>query len=239
LYAGNTFAFQLPLPTATKIDMADIKNVNQTGLQSLTPNQVQPTEMPTVPQTSAPVDGVQMPVGQPGELGQPTGMPAPPGGQILTEVIIGKESSQLQATEQMRERGGISATDKLLGLHLQPTMSGAIQPPPGNSEALRHLTPAMRRSVIRKLLNKQRDSTLKLAKFVRRERDERDDDENSDSFKQESFLELMQEEVSGELEPINRATLELGKMTQMLDLLDELLILQDYAVSQMGTFSQG
>lgn len=46
----------------------------------------------------------------------------------------GREQIQLDAAGLMRDAAGISATDKLLGLHPQPTIAGAIAAPPRNTE---------------------------------------------------------------------------------------------------------
>ena len=170
------------------------------------------------------------PVGQPGPLGQPTGLPAPaaPGQSVMPDVVAGRDASQLAAAEQMRARGGASATDELLGLNRQPTIAGALAAPPGNSEALRHMTPTMRRTIMRNLLDKQRERVRRLAYLVRREGGREDsarqDDENPSAPDEEQ---------------LERARLELGHAARMLDLLEELLAMQDYTISQMGTFSQG
>ena len=187
------------------------------------------------------------PVGQPGPLGQPTGIAVPgtPGQVgVLPDVLAGRDASQLQAAEQMRARGGASATDELLGLNRQPTMMGALAAPPGNSEALRHMTPTMRRTVMRGLLEKQRERMRRLALLLRRERDGGGgsggghEDESSSfeqqagDFRPEALMTLDEAQMA-------RARQELGHTARMLDLLDDLLAMQDYAVSQMGTFSQG
>ena len=69
--------------------------------------------------------------------------------QSLPEVIFGKNPSQLIAAEHLRAHGGASATEELLGLNLNPLMLGAFPPPPRNAEALRHLTPSMRRAILK------------------------------------------------------------------------------------------
>jgi hypothetical protein len=124
-----------------------------------------------------------------------------------------------------------------------PTLMGALAPPPGNSEALRHMTPTMRRTVMRNLLDKQRGRLRGLAQVLRRERDRRDDEGGGERRRddaEQSLVEVMQgvKDLLGE-EQAERARLELGRAAQMLDLLGELLAMQDYAISQMGTFSQG
>lgn len=178
------------------------------------------------------------PVGQPGSLGQPMGIPvpAPPGSpQIMPDVLAGRDASQMLAAERMREAGGASATEQLLGLNRQPSILGAFAPPPGNSEALRHMTPTMRRTIMRGLLDKQRTRMRRLAHLVSDERGdgERRRDEDDDA------RELFAETLARDETEIARARGELNSTAQLLDLLDELLALQDYTLSQMGTFSQG
>lgn len=223
--------------------MSDIR-INNGGLLPSNQNQPNAVEMPNANTQNAAQtqSAVNLPVGQPGETAQPNVLPQPPSEKIFSDAVTGRERTQLDAAEQMRGAAGISATDKLLGLHFQPTIAGAIAPPPGNSEALRHLTPAMRRAIMRNLLSKQRDRTRRLAQFVRRQRDERDGEpEDAPQNRQEDSFIAMLTEGTLELDDnqINRATDELVTMARMLDLLDEMLNLQDYTFSQMGSFSQG
>lgn len=183
-------------------------------------------------------EGLATPVGQPGPQGQPVGLPAPPAAApLMPDALTGRDPSQLVAAEQMRARGGASATEELLGLNRQPTMAGALPPPPGNAEALRHMTPTMRRTLMRNLLDKQRAQMRRLAHLMRRERDGQGDESQGEGHTDES-------EAAAALAPDDegqraRVRAELGSTARMLDLLDELLAMQDYAVSQMGTFSQG
>jgi hypothetical protein len=203
-------------------------------------------EAPPVNQSAARADNLPAPVGQPGPLGQPTGIQPPPlapGRKILPDVLAGRDPSQLAAAEQLRARGGASAIEELLGLNQSPTQLGALAPPPGNSEALRHMTPTMRRTATRKLLDKQHGRLRGLAQLLRRERDRRDEgggeerrrDDAEQTFEEKAALLIA---PLGE-EQAERARLELGSAAQMLDLLGELLAMQDYAISQMGAFSQG
>ena len=204
-------------------------------------------EVTPVSQTAARAENLPAPVGQPGPLGQPTGLPAvplAPGQKVLPDVLAGRDPSQLAAAEQLRARGGASAVDELLGLNQRPTLMGALAPPPGNSEALRHMTPTMRRTAMRNLLDRQRGRLRGLAQLLRRERDGEDEggggrgDEQEQSFAEEVGGTALVRAPLGE-EQAERARLELGSAAQMLDLLSELLAMQDYAISQMGTFSQG
>lgn len=202
-------------------------------------------EVTPVNQSAARAENLPAPVGQPGPLGQPTGMPAAPlapGQKVLPDVLAGRDPSQLAAAEQLRARGGASAVDELLGLNQRPTLMGALAPPPGNSEALRHMTPTMRRTVMRNLLDRQRGRLRGLAQLLRRERDGEDERGGRRGDEQEqSFADELAEPARPALaeEHAERARVELGSAAQMLDLLSELLAMQDYAISQMGTFSQG
>jgi len=221
--------------------VADVSGVNNApgrvtpaqGQGDASAEAVRPTNQPGVQP-----EGLATPVGQPGPQGQPVGLPAPPAtAPLMPDALAGRDPSQLVAAEQMRARGGASATEELLGLNRQPTVAGALAPPPGNAEALRHMTPTMRRTLMRNLLDKQRTQMRRLAQLMRRERDGRGDGE-------ESPEDEPQPEAADALPTTDeaqraRARAELGSAARMLDLLDELLAMQDYAVSQMGTFSQG
>jgi len=184
----------------------------------------------------------QAPVGQPGPLGQPTGIPVPvPPGQspqVLPDVLAGRDPSQMLAAERLRETGGASATEQLLGLHLRPTVMGAFVAPPGNAEALRHMTPVMRRNVLHTLLRKQRARTRRLARFLRDGRRAGDERERGEAGEPEAPTEALAPVAADEAQ-LARARDELLNAVRLLDLLEELLAMQDYTVSQMGTFSQG
>jgi hypothetical protein len=222
--------------------MPEVGNVGPGGLP---PQGANPAggEVAPVNQSAARADNLPAPVGQPGPLGQPTGLPAPlaPGQQVLPDVLAGRDPSQLAAAEQLRARGGASAVEELLGLNRLPTVAGALAAPPGNSEALRHMTPTMRRTVMRNLLDKQRGRMRQLAHLLRR--GERDGDEGADADGGDGRGSFADELHAGapllDEAQIERARLELGHSARMLDLLEELLAMQDYAISQMGTFSQG
>lgn len=227
--------------------MADVSGVNNAAGR-VTPAQgqgdasaeaVRPPAQPGVQP-----EGLATPVGQPGPQGQPVGLPLPPTtAPLMPDALAGKDPSQLVAAEQMRARGGASATEELLGLNRQPTMVGALAPPPGNAEALRHMTPTMRRTLMRNLLDKQRTQMRRLAHLMRRERDGRgggdDDEESPEDERQPPQLEAAGASALTDEAQGARARAELGSAARMLDLLDEMLAMQDYAVSQMGTFSQG
>jgi hypothetical protein len=204
--------------------MADVRGVNNTGAPS-------PTNQPVDDPVSKTPGGTQ-PTGPLGELGQPTGMPAPSlpsNAKVLSDVLAGQDPSQLRAAELLRENGGISATEKLLGLDQQPSIAGAFLAPPGNTEALRHMSVTMRRTAMRNLLRKQQERMLRLQARLQRERDEeseREDDNDSEI----QLLSLRQSE---------KARRELDQAGAMLNLLEQLLTMQDYTISQMGTFSKG
>lgn len=229
--------------------MPEVSGVGGSGVTPPGQNQVTDRggQVTPVNQAGAQAEGVPGTVGQPGPMGQPTGLPAPvlaPGQQVLPDVLAGRDPSQLAAAEQMRARGGATATEALLGLDRQPTMMGALAPPPGNSEALRHMTPTMRRTVMRGLLDRQRERMGRLAYTLRRERDGDEGrggdgdgtgrDGGRDPVEEAFGLPLAIEETA-----LEQARLELGSAAQMLDLLEELLAMQDYAISQMGSFSHG
>lgn len=223
--------------------MADIKSVNRSGgneINSLTNNQVNNRDAPNVQKTGSQTQ-TQFPVGQPGEQAPLDSERLLQNQKISTDALTGRDSTQTEAARHLTSLGGVSATDKLLGLDLRPTMTGALAPPPGNSEFLRHVTPQMRRTIMRKMLTKQRERMRKLARYLR---DRRDDTENGHGEEdRESFLEViaerMQLEEYNDKNQIIRATGELDKTARMLDILDELLAMQDYTISQIGTFTQG
>jgi hypothetical protein len=210
------------------------------GKGGITPQQSQPVD--SSQQANARINAPDQPVGQPGSLGQPTGIPVPaaPGqGKVLSDVLAGSDATQLIGAERMREAGGVSATERLLGLNQQPSIMGALTPPPGNSEALRHMTPTMRRTIMRGLLDKQRERMRRLARLLRDGR-EGGQQEGSHQNDEESFADALSPDTLALDEmQLSRARAELGNAARMLDLLDELLIMQDYAISQMGTFAQG
>lgn len=185
----------------------------------------------TDPQTT------MIPVGPSGEMGQPVGLPLPgtPGqSQFLNDVLTGRDPSQLTSAEMLRSNGGASATDRLLGLDQYPTVMGAFAAPPGNSEALRHMTPTMRRTAMRLLLSKQREKMRRLAVFLQ---DEEEDDDGGRRRQDED--ETGDEMMLLAVKQGNRARNELQRAAGMIDLLEELLAMQDYTLSQMGTFSKG
>jgi hypothetical protein len=225
--------------------VAEVSGVNNAPGR-LTPAQGQPDAsaeaVRPAGQPGVQPEGLATPVGQPGPQGQPVGLPAPTTtAPLMPDALAGRDPSQLVAAEQMRARGSSSATEELLGLNRQPTVMGALAAPPGNAEALRHMTPTMRRTLMRNLLDKQRTQMRRLAHLTRRERDGRggEGEESTDDERQ-----YPQPEAPAALAPADearraRARAELGSAARMLDLLDELLAMQDYAVSQMGTFSQG
>ena len=221
--------------------MADIKNVNRSGgneIKSLTDNQIQDREVPRVPQTGIKSNQTEFPVGQPAETRQPVDtVNLPPEQKILPDAATGRDATQLEAAKQLSSLGGASATDRLLGLDLRPTMVGALAPPPGNSEFLRHISPQMRRTMMRKMLSKQRERMRRLARFLR-EREQSGEGESNESDR-ESFTEMISEPLEPNQIQMTKAIGEIDKTARMLDILDEMLAMQDYTISQIGTFSQG
>ncbi len=222
--------------------MADIKNVNRSGgneINNLTSNQIADSDLPPVSQSNAKAAQVKLPVGQPTETRQPIDSAnLPPGQKILADAITGRDSSQLEVAKQLSALGGVSATDRLLGLDLRPTMTGVLSAPPGNVEFLRHLSPQTRRTIMRKMLNKQRERMRRLARYLRDRRDETAENGDGETDN-ESFLEVISEPVEQDRVKITRATSELEKAARMLNILDEMLAMQDYTISQIGTFTQG
>lgn len=222
--------------------MADIKNVNRSGgneINNLTDNQIRDREAPRVPQTGVKGNQNEFPVGQPAETRQPIDTAnLPPEQKILPDAATGRDATQLEAAKQLSSLGGASATDRLLGLDLRPTMVGAMAPPPGNSEFLRHISPQMRRAMMRKMLSKQRERMRRLARFLR-EREQSGEGESGNESDRESFTEMISEPLEVNLLQMTKAIGDIDKTARMLDILDEMLAMQDYTISQMGTFSQG
>ena len=221
--------------------MADIKNINRSGgneINSLTNNQITDKDVPRVSQSSVKANQTEFPVGQPAEARQPVDTTLQPGQKILPDAVAGRDASQLDAAKQLSSLGGVSATDRLLGLDLRPTMTGVLSAPPGNVEFLRHLSPQARRTIMRKMLNKQRERMRRLARYLRDRRDENSGNGTGEN-ENESFLEVINEPVELDRVKITRATVELEKAARMLNILDEMLAMQDYTISQIGTFTQG
>ncbi len=207
--------------------MAEIKNVMGSGaeLKNLSDGKV-----------ADKAGGAKIPVGQTGDAQRAE---VKTGQNVLLDALAGKDASQLDAGERLSSLGGSSAVDKLLGLDQRPTMLGALIAPPGNSDFLRHLSPTMRRTIMRNMLSRQRQRMRRLARFLREEKDNQDSEDERRENEQESFLEAISEPLMLEETQVVRAVDELGKTARMLDVLDELLALQDYTISQIGTFSQG
>lgn len=221
--------------------MAEIKNVGGQPLPIGEQNvQKANDEIGKLP-SNLPQNQADTSVGR-GSVGQPIGLPPiDPTTQnaLMPNVVTGRDASQLAAAEKMRSNGGHSATDVLLGLNQQPSTIGVILPPPGNLEALRHLTPAMRRTMLRNLLSKQRGQMRQLVHVMRdEEQHQQHQDEEHQQLENESTNENTEIIFPSEIHN-QRALRDLEATTKMLDLLDELLGMQDYTLSQMGTFAQG
>ncbi|MEJ7615806.1 MAG: hypothetical protein WKF30_02260 [Pyrinomonadaceae bacterium] len=173
-----------------------------------------------------------------GSVGQPVGLAAPimPGQtQILTDALVGREATQLRAAEQLRDFGGAAATEQLLRLNLQPSCGGAFPPPPGH-EALHYLPPAVRRGLMISLLAKRRVRLRQLARLLRdHEPSDPEGDNRNEPFEEPitAVSPLPSEEQR------DRARRELKSVARMLDLLDELLMVQEYTLSQMGALLEG
>lgn len=157
------------------------------------------------------------------------------------EIKNKKILSEEETAKQLTFPGTTSATDRLLGLDLRPTTLGILAPPPGNIEFLRHVSPQTRRAIMRKMLDKQRERMRKLAHYLL---DLQDESDNDGEESRESFLEVVaekmrSEEYNADKNQILRAAGELDKTARMLDILDEMLAMQDYTISQIGTFTKG
>lgn len=218
--------------------MAEIKNIMGSGseLKNLTDGKTAERDVPNVQRTTTDASGVKIPVGQPGDANKAE---IKPGQGILTDAVTGKDASQLDAAQKLSLLGGTSAVDKLLGLDMRPTMLGVMVAPPGNSDFLRHITPTMRRTIMRNMLSRQRNRMKKLARYLRDEKDQHESEEQTENEQTESFLEAVSEPLMLEQKQVGRAIDELGRTARMLDVLDELLVMQDYTISQIGTYSQG
>lgn len=218
--------------------MADIKNINRSGaneIHNLTNNQIADTDVPRVSESGVKSNQTQFPVGQPAEARQPVDTAH----KLLNDAVVGRDVTQLDAAKQLSALGGVSATDRLLGLDLRPTMTGVLSAPPGNVEFLRHLSPQARRTIMRKMLSKQRERMRRLARYLRDRRDETTENGEGGANEGESFLEVINEPVELDRAKLGRATSELEKAARMLNILDEMLAMQDYTISQIGTFTQG
>jgi hypothetical protein len=80
----------------------------------------------------------------------------------------------------------------------------------------------------------------RLARYLRDRRDESaENGEGGANSEGESFLEVINEPVEIDRAKLGRATVELEKAARMLNILDEMLAMQDYTISQIGTFTQG
>ncbi len=180
-----------------------------------------------------------------GAIGQPVGVPPKTPltqNALMSEVVTGRDATQTLAAEQLRSSGGGSATDALLGLNRQPSVLGGLLAPPGNLEALRHLSPVMRRQILRNLLIKQKNQMRRLVAVARDEKEQQRDepDEQPKDAKDARDVSPLTENASNDFDFYNqRVYRDLAATTKMLDLLDELMNMQDYTLSRMGTFAQG
>jgi|SRR5215472_11871696 len=175
--------------------------------------------------------------------------------RVLSDVSSGLDPSQLVAAEQMRVLGGATATATLLGLDLRPTVMGTLLAPPGNSEALRYLTPALRRAALRSALLKQRSRMRRLLALLQQDPDNHSHDDNSDGSENESDSSLLLLEVLPEAESMTKyyaggvipaqtslthqEHYELIVVGRMLSLLEELSALEDFMLDRIGAFSKG
>jgi hypothetical protein len=144
--------------------------------------------------------------------------------------------------EPMHVPGQATATEVLLELHLEPTRCGAFPPPPGNHEALRHLTSPARRAILRTILLK-RTRLRSLAAFLYRDPEGDNDSATRPLRNGSSGLEASMEgslPAEGMGERLKaRASYELAAAANLINLLDQLQEMQDYTLSRMGMFSKG
>ena len=216
--------------------MAEINNV--TGKPLPVDQNVEKAANQKLPQNAATDKGT---VGR-GNMGQPIGLPtADPTTQnaLMPNAVTGRDVSQLAAAEKMRSSGGHSATEVLLGLNQKPSMMGVLLAPPGNLETLRHLTPSMRRKILRDLLSKQRDQIGGFVEAMREEKGSQEDSDEEEKRDENESSKLISKDSVARAKYDQRALRDLEATTKMLDLLDEFLGMQDYTLSQMGTFAQG
>ena len=178
-----------------------------------------------------------------GSVGQPVGVPSKTAltqSGLMPEAVTGRDATQILAAEKLRANGGVSATDQMLGLNQQPSMLGGLLAPPGNLEALRHLTPTMRRNILRTLLAKQRNQMRRLVAVARDdEQHQQEEDRRENEESSETTLTNSPTRENALAFHNQRVYQDLASTTKMLDLLDELLNMQDYTLSQIGTFAQG
>ena len=154
-----------------------------------------------------------------------------------SENAPGDDDVHVDAAKRLGALGGASATEKLLGLDRRPSMPGTLVSPPGNIDFLRRLSPTMRRTMMRNMLQRQREKMKRLAGFLKKEMEAREGT-SQDVSGTEMLAEL------GEISKLSRRNVdrslgELGHSARMLDVLDELLAMQDHTISKMGTFAQG
>lgn len=222
--------------------MADVKNIGGQPLPIEQNIEKIADDAMKLPNQQLPQTGGENSVGR-GTFGQPVGLPqTDPTTQnaLMPNVVTGRDATQQIAAEKMRSNAGYSATEVLLGLNRQPSTSGILLAPPGNLDALRHITPTMRRTALRNLLAKQRAQMRRLAAVMRdeEESEKHQDAENQDAEQEENI------ETTNNLPQVSKfyndkAYRDLAATTRMLDLLYELLSMQDYTLSQMATRADG
>ena len=225
--------------------MADVKNIGGQPLPGQ-PNVEKvagdPAKLPNRQTTPAAQATGENSVGR-GSVGQPVGLPQiDPTTQnaLMPGVVTGRDPSQQIAADKMRSNAGFSSTEVLLGLNRQPSTTGILLAPPGNLDALRHITPTMRRTVLRNLMAKQRSQMRRLAAVMRGD-EERENQTGAEDQNQEPET---GDEATHVLPPASKfynqkAYRDLAATTRMLDLLYELLSMQDYTLSQMATRADG
>lgn len=235
------FPWQFVVRDLSTDGMADIKNVNrneedETG--GLEKKQLVEGKISRSAKTEGKTGQAPVAVGKPAEMRRSVDNVPPPAKQVSADSLAGREASRAETAKKLSLLGGVSATDRLLGLDLRPTMTGILPAPPGNVEFLRHLSPPARRTVMRKMLGKQRERMHLLAHYLRERRDQHSNTDGG-ALEAERFPGKVNEPADLTRANLSRAANELEKVAQMLNILDEMLAMQDYTISQIGTFSQG
>jgi hypothetical protein len=158
--------------------------------------------------------------------------------RILNATPAGRRPSpRLVAAERMRAAGLSPATDELLCLNRRPSIRGALAAPPGGAEALRHVSPAPRRALMRSLLGRRTAQTQRLTSLLCSAHD--------GGRRVGHARRGPGGEPDGGMPDVGEAQLararsELERAARMLSILRELSSMQDHTLSKMGTlFSAG
>jgi len=155
----------------------------------------------------------------------------------LVDEIFKSNRKKSVTYERLSRLGGASSTARLLGLDKQPTELGVLAPPPGSADFLSDLSSSKRRTMLREVMNRQRLEMRRLSEFLKREKNL-----TEDSIRlQASTLEAknLEEAETADNSELLKAIDDLGKSARMLDVIDDLIKMQDYTLSQIGSYSKG